>query len=995
MTSGSRGDAPSGEPVGGARTAPDPDPRAVPPFVRASATDDVSLLAPDDGRRREAQEVLTAASAVLGRSLDLRETADAIARAAIPRFADWAIVDAADENGRLARLALAHADPVLLAAAEEIDRRWPPDFENAAASANSVLATGEPWLMSDFRDDDLAPYAHDTEHFAAWRALRVRSCVSVPLEAADERIGVLTLLATEGGRRYSVEDLPLALELARRAAAALLNARLFARERLAHADAQTARDRTERLQRLSAELTRSLTPDAVVDVVVRHVVLALGAQSAAVFELSEDGREFGLLGTANVDAPTRERAARLPVDTPYPIGEVARTGEPLLIGDSAGWWRDHPDLPMVGNPLRAWAVLPLQVPDGAGNRLLGALSVTLPGPRQYAEAERGFLQTFADLCAQALDRARMFDAEAKARVLAERLQAVIGALAGVRTPDEIAHVVGREARDAVGATVAGLGLLADDGSTFTMRCLEGADDAVRDEWSTFPNIPTIPYGAVVADRAPLFFPSLAAYVARFPDLESALSAEGLKAAALVPLTSGDGLALGAIHFDFTEPRTFSTASRQAFLSIAQQCSAALERVRLYEAERAHAAAVAARHEAETAQAVAEAASRAKDELLAFVSHELRAPLAPARTLAQVLALSDTLTPDDRETVMEIERHIAIEARLVENLVEYERAGRGMLTVQCDRCDLRDVVRRALRIAGPALLDRRIEVKEAYLADAAVAWADSLRVQEIVHNLLTNAARYSGDDTMVTVRLQNPAPGWVELAVADTGNGIAPDDLPRLFTPFTQLGGPMGHHAGLGLGLALSRRLAELQGGTLSVASEGLGRGATFTLMLRTARAETDRNSRQETDLDIAINPALTRADGGELRILVIEDDRSTAVALRRLLSAYGHEVHVADSLARAEEIVCTERLDLVLSDLQLRRESGLEVPRRLADAARRCGRPVLPAVVLSAYTSEIDIAQASAAGFVTHLAKPIDEQSLLQTLRHAALRDDDEGARPQ
>lgn len=994
MTSGSQGDVPSGQVVRGAHTASDPDTAPAPGLARAPLTDDVSLLAPEQRRRREAQEVLTAASALLGRSLDLRETADAIARAAIPRFADWAIVDAADENGRLARLALAHADPVLLAAAEEIDRRWPPDFENAAASANTVLATGEPWLVSEFRDEDLAPYAHDAEHYAAWRALRVRSCVSVPLEAADERLGVLTLLSTEGGRRYTAEDFPLALELARRAAAALLNARLFARERRAHAAAQAAHDRTERLQRLSAELTRSLTPDAVVDVVVRHVAHALGAKSAAVFELSEDRREFRLLGTANVDTPTRERAARLPVETPYPVGEVARTGQPLLIPDSAMWWADHPGIPVVGNPLSAWAVLPLQVPEPAGSRLLGALSVTLPGPHRFEEAERAFLQTFADLCAQALDRARLFDAEATARVLAERLQDAIGALAGVRTPDEIAQVVGREARKAVGAAVAGLGLLSDDGTTFRMRSLEGTNDAVREEWSTFPNVPAIPYGTVVADRSPLFFQSLASYVARFPSLESALAAEGLKAAALVPLVGGDGRVLGAMHFDFTEPRVFSTAVRQAFVSIAQQCSAALERVRLYEAERAHAAAVAARHEAETAQAVAEAASRAKDELLAFVSHELRAPLAPARALAQVLARSGTLAPDDREMVMEIERHIALEARLVENLLEYERAGRGMLTVELGRCDLRDVARRALRTARPGLQDRGITVEQAHAAEDPVAWADAFRVQEIVHNLLTNAAKYSPSGTTVVVRLRNATRGWVELSVADEGKGISADDLPRLFTPFTQLGGATGQNSGLGLGLALSRRLAELQGGTLTAASSGQGRGATFTLQLRTELAVTGTSSEVDFDLDTPLAPALADA-GRALRILIIEDDRSTAVALRRLLATYGHTVHVADSLATAETIVSAEALDLVLSDLQLNGESGLDAPQRLADAARRSGRTVAPAVVLSAFASDSDMVEARAAGFVTHLAKPIDERSLLLALRHAIPDVENDGATGQ
>ena len=987
MVNGPKGDVPTARRFDDeATTAARPIADAAKPIGPSPSQDDIAFLVLDHRRRQEAQEVLAAASAVLGRSLDLGETADAIARAAIPRFADWAVVDALDEKGRLARLALAHVDPALLAAAEAINQRWPPDFEEEAAT-NAVFDTGEPLLLSDFRDEIFAPYARDAEHFAALCAFRVRSCVAVPLEAAGERLGVLTLLATEGGRRYTAEDLPLALELGRRAATTLVNARLFARERRARAEAVSARDRTERLQSLSAELTRSLTPDAVVDVVVRHLVLALGALSAGVFELSEDGLEFRLLGTAGVDEATRERVARLPIDTPFPIGEVGRTGEPMLIEDSAAWRTAHPDVSVSSvEDVRAWAALPLSVPEGPINRLLGALTVTLPGPHPFADEERRFLQAFTDLCAQALDRARLFEAEATARVLAERLQALIGALAGVRSADQIAQTIGHKAREALGASVAGIALLAEDGRAFTMKSLEGVNDAVRDTWRTFPNTIDLPYGVVVADGTPLFFPSRAAYIARFPHLESALEAGGSEACAVLPLATGDGRAIGAVHFDFAAPRAFGTAARQAFVSVAQQCAAALERVRLYEAERAQVVAVAARLEAETARAVAEAASLAKDELLAFVSHELRAPLAPARALAQVLARADTLAPELRATAAEIERHIAVEARLVENLLEYERAGRGLLTVRCGRCDLREVARRALRDANPTLREKRIDVEMAHAADEAVAWADPLRVQQIIDNLLTNAAKYSPRDTAVVVRTCYPAHGWVELAVADAGYGIAPEDLPRLFTPFTQLGGARSRHAGLGLGLALSRRLTELQGGTLTAASDGRGRGATFTLRLPT-RAGVRDAIEPDVRPELAVAPEAARpetaggVDARSLRILLIEDDEDTAVALRRLLSAHGHVVHLAASLAAAEEIVDTEALDVLLSDLRLAGESGLDAPRRVAEAAWRSGRPVPPAIVLSGFARESDVVQTRAAGFAAHLVKPVNEETLLQALR--------------
>ena len=684
---------------------------------------------------------------------------------------------------------------------------------------------GETVVVSDV----LADADFDSSARSTWLATGLRAAVGVGL-VKDGRFvanfGVLDATA----REWTSEEIALVRETAERTWEAAERARAEAardrtleRERRARTEADAARDRTERLQRLSAELTRSMTPDAVVDVVVRHIVLALGARTAAVFELSADGREFLLLGTAGVDASTRQRVARVPVDTPLPIGEVARTHAPAFVENSAPWRAAHPDEPvMPGDDVRAWAALPLHVEEAHEARLLGALAISFAGARPFAHEERAFLQAFADLCAQAIERARL------------------------------------------------------------------------------------------------------------------------------------------VH---------------------------------------------RRVAAEAARAEAEAESRAKDELLAVVSHELRAPLAPARALAQTLARSEVPPSEVREIAAEIDRHIAYEARLIADLLDYQRASRDLLALQRRRCDVHEVVRLALRLARPALHTREMPVTEELSAAEPDVWADQFRLQQIVYNLLENAAKYSPVGAPVVVRTRNTTPEWIELSVVDAGFGIEPDDLERLFRPFAQGSrrgsGHRGAAAGLGLGLALSRRLAELLGGTLTAASDGVGRGATFTLRLPTApvvQAESDADDAPSVAAHVS---SADHAKGGEapgrdvidtevdvrdrpLRILVIEDDESAARALHRLLSLDGHVVHVADSLAAAEVVVGAEPLDVVLADLQLGAESGLTAPRRLADAARRLGRTAPPAVVLSGYDRDSDVAASRAAGFVAHLAKPVDEQALLLAVRRAA-----------
>jgi len=425
-------------------------------------------------------------------------------------------------------------------------------------------------------------------------------------------------------------------------------------------------------------------------------------------------------------------------------------------------------------------------------------------------------------------------------------------------------------------------------------------------------------------------------------------------------------------------------------------------------EEMQAAYAAAYTELRAARAAADEAGGFKNELLAVVSHELRGPLAPARALAQVLARADALPPEFREMAAEIEQHIADEARLIDDLLDYDRAGRGLLSVDCRGCDLHDVARRALRIAAPAFRVKGMQVTEAFEAEAPIAWADPLRTRQIVFNLLRNAVTFAPAGTAVVVRTRNLTADRVELSVVDAGYGISPERLPRLFEPFVRSGGQPNPRSGLGLGLAFSRRLAALQGGTLTAASEGRGRGATFTLRLRMARAA-DRVAvaapahGADAEQGIATLDAIpaapdtatweaARSNGpsavgatGErpLRVLVIDDDASTARAVARLLRSYGHLVDVADGLASAERAAAADPPDVLLCDLQLVGESGLDAPRRIAAVAARDNWPAPPAVVLSGFATDDDFARSRAAGFLTHLSKPVDGVLLLAALRGA------------
>jgi PAS domain S-box-containing protein len=403
---------------------------------------------------------------------------------------------------------------------------------------------------------------------------------------------------------------------------------------------------------------------------------------------------------------------------------------------------------------------------------------------------------------------------------------------------------------------------------------------------------------------------------------------------------------------------------------------------------------AARAEAERARAAAEVAARAKDEFLAVVSHGLRTPLAAARALAQLLAGDARLTPEHRETAAEIEQYIALEARLIDDVLDFERAMRGALSIRPAPTDLHDQVRRAIAGCAVDVRRKRLTVVERLDAADAVVWADPVRLWQVVWSLVQNAAQFTRVGDRITLSTTNSEPGVLALEVKDTGVGIPPEALERIFDGFRAPRGGVGAHDGLGLGLAMSRRIAELHGGTLTATSEGRARGATLALRLPTAAHRSpdassgvtggQRTATAEplrvTSLDTGRYPARS------LHILLLEDHEGTARALVRLLESHDHTVRHADTVAEAERAAAAEAFDLYLCDLQLPDGTGVDFLSHVRARSGRRGEGETAAIALSGYDRESDVERCQEAGFAIHLAKPVEEQDLLAAIRLATAR---------
>lgn len=378
------------------------------------------------------------------------------------------------------------------------------------------------------------------------------------------------------------------------------------------------------------------------------------------------------------------------------------------------------------------------------------------------------------------------------------------------------------------------------------------------------------------------------------------------------------------------------------------------------------------------------ANRAKDRLLAMVSHELRSPLVPIMTTASLLRNDPALPNAFRDDLEMIERNARLEARLIDDLLDLTRAAHGKLHAELQPTDACEALRQALATCQPNAEAKGVELSLDRRCTHSVVNADSTRLQQVFWNLIRNAVKFTPAGGTVKVDCQDSGDQRLVVSVSDTGAGIAPADLSRIFLPFEQT--EAGCRAGgLGLGLAITKALVDLHGGTIRAESEGRGKGATFQVelpLLSTTKSPGPIRAGTYPPKIHGERPALARP----LRILLVEDHADTARTMCRLLTADGHKVRTAANVAQALEASESQDLDLIISDLGLPDGSGLELMRTL----RSQGNDV-PSIAMSGYSEKEHVRRSKEAGFTAHLGKPASPKQLEEAIS-AVTRDGTAGA---
>ena len=745
------------------------------------------------------------------------------------------------------------------------------------------------------------------------------------------------------------------------------------RERAAREAAERAAAQSHRLAQTNAAFGHARTSTDTIASAIHEPLHWLRAGSGVFFLLSEDRRHLTIARSVGYRLDQRESWDIDQWGASSPFHESLRSLSPVVITSAAtrppeyeawstgGPWKDH----------EACLVLPVAV----DRHIIGFLQIDFDAPREFSTEDYEYVHMLCSRTAQTLQRMWWYESVDQARVDAEslkeradvelaerqkteialrasetryralatrttRLHALTAGLSEAASVVAVTRAIVEQAPIVVGASEGDLKLLGSDrGELEKGTCAAHA----------------------VGTRKPVFAGSLTELQENYWRSATLAADGGFASAAALPLLVKSA-PIGVLEFHFSAPVNFDDDYQALLISVAQHCTQALDRARLYE-------------QTEKARSEAEAANKLKDEFVSTVSHELRTPLNAILGWASMLRMGSVDKGVVPQAIEAIHRNASRQAKLVDDLLDFARIAGGRTALDLEPIDAQAFFRGIVESVIPLAATNQIEIQLSAIPEATLL-GDVRRLEQVFVNLLGNSLKFTPAGGHISVSARTTGRN-LEVRVADDGIGIAPEFLPHVFDRFRQGDGTSTrNHPGLGLGLSIAKQLVEAHNGSIRAESGGTGQGTAFivTLPNNGRPAEATREAAAEQP------ESEPRLDG--VRVLVVDDEEDARELIGRALEDRGAHISLAANSHDAIQILERDNIDVLLADIAMPGDDGYSLIRQIRSATTSMSS--IPAAAVTAHARDEERTRALAAGFQMHLSKPVEPGEIVRTVDHLA-----------